>query len=239
MLIYKVTCTYTKKIYIGLTTRDIEQRKRDHLYEVYNTKRKTNYFHDAIRKYGIDNFTWEILGYCDTLDELKQAEILCIDFFNSNNKLYGYNLTKGGAGILGVKWTEERRSAFSDKMTGRVISDETKEKISKKAKGRKYSQEILEKKKGVNLKTINIKELKQFKNEGKTITWLSHYFNVSEKTISNRLKDLGLTNSLKNYSTIDINYLQELREQGLSYRKIAVIVGIPHRIVYQRLNPTV
>jgi len=57
----------------------------------------------AIRKYKKHNFKWEILGYCKTYEELDNCEKECISFFNSNNKIYGYNLIEGGSGCKGIK----------------------------------------------------------------------------------------------------------------------------------------
>lgn len=43
-----------------------------------------------------------ILGYCETFKELNKSEKTCIEFYQSNNKLYGYNITNGGQGITGL-----------------------------------------------------------------------------------------------------------------------------------------
>jgi group I intron endonuclease len=95
--IYKVTNVINKKIYIGYTN-NLKVRKSKHKR---NSQRGCSHFYNAILKYGWDNFTWEVI-YCSTdknhcLNEMEPYFIKEYDSINS-----GYNLTKGGAGVIGV-----------------------------------------------------------------------------------------------------------------------------------------
>jgi hypothetical protein len=69
-------------------------------------------FNSAIKKYGFENFTYEILfktSFTKDLEKLKdvlnQMEIAFIEYYNSFNN--GYNLTKGREGALGVKLSQD------------------------------------------------------------------------------------------------------------------------------------
>jgi hypothetical protein len=59
----------------------------------------------------------------------------------------GLNMTTGGRGTIGLKYSEERRAAISVKSTGRVHSPETRAKISaaKQKNPHKYTEEQLKK----------------------------------------------------------------------------------------------
>lgn len=99
-VIYKVTNLVNQKIYIG-KTYDFEKRKREHLYDIGDDIP----FHRALKKYGLENFSWEIIDNANSDEELREKEIYwikklnsCIHFENSN----GYNITIGGEG--GVSW---------------------------------------------------------------------------------------------------------------------------------------
>jgi group I intron endonuclease len=147
-LIYKVTNIQNKKIYIGFTTQTLEIRKQGHIHFSQLKSRRQSYFHDAIKSYGVNNFKWEILGYCGTLDGLKEAEIECIYFFRSFGSdgsnfdtIYGYNHTFGGEGIFGYKCTENQKQRRSEVSKGRVKSSETRKKLSEANKGRKFTEE--------------------------------------------------------------------------------------------------
>lgn len=52
--------------------------------------------HKAIYKYGIENFSIEILEECD-ISLLDEKEIYYIELLNSNDKKIGYNVSKGGS----------------------------------------------------------------------------------------------------------------------------------------------
>ena len=97
MLIYKITNQINNKCYIGQTIKSGEQRWKEHKAHAFgshpNDQNKTLY--QAIRKYGVDNFTFEILqDNIETYEQLDKAEIYWIDFYNSFVK--GYNETFGG-----------------------------------------------------------------------------------------------------------------------------------------------
>ena len=154
-IIYKYTSP-SGKSYIGQTTSSIK-RKSKHRRESRFLKTK---FAAAIRKYGFENFKYEILFQSEQLtnpQELKELlnikEIEFISLYDSINN--GYNLSIGGKGCLGYKHTEEWKEAaskrmlgnqyslgftkseeerkhLSEKMTGHFVSEETKEKIGNK-----------------------------------------------------------------------------------------------------------
>ena len=98
-VIYKVTNLINKKIYIGQTI-DIVQRKRNHKSDSYNINSQGyNYaLHKAIRKYGWNNFYWEILEEISNDDPsiMNEREIYYITLYKSYKK--GYNETFGGGG---------------------------------------------------------------------------------------------------------------------------------------------
>ena len=91
--VYKITNKINNKSYIGIST-DIENRWKQHKSE-YNHKREANkLLYKAFNKYGIENFTFEILEECPS-EELDSKEAFWIDYFNS--KVDGYNATVGNA----------------------------------------------------------------------------------------------------------------------------------------------
>lgn len=95
MGIYKITNTINNKCYIGLS-RDIEYRWKEHKYKaIHNKKCKNKPLYNAFKKYGIDNFVFEVLKECKE-DELSDLEIFYINKYKSNNNKYGYNITGGG-----------------------------------------------------------------------------------------------------------------------------------------------
>jgi group I intron endonuclease len=137
-IIYKVTNRVNGKVYIGQTAFTLEVRKSHH---IHSSKRMSpHYFHRAIRKYGQDAFTWEIICSCFSKDEADAKERELIKFFGSKVPS-GYNMTDGGEGTIGFSLSEESRDKISKKLTGYKHSDETRAIMSKARTGRKLSDE--------------------------------------------------------------------------------------------------
>ena len=143
MIIYKATNLVNLKCYIGQTKFSLKYRKKTHLW--FRKKLTCPYFHYAIKKYGKDNFKWEILCECDTKDELDEMEFHFIKQYKSYYKENGYNLTLGGGGCLEYKLTKEQIKKLSDSHKGKVFTEEHRKNISESRKGTKASEETRKK----------------------------------------------------------------------------------------------
>jgi len=131
MYIYKTTNLINGKIYIGQSTRN----KADTL-EYFGSGILIKY---AIKKYGILNFSKEILyDDIDSKKELDHTEKWAIKIYNSQNKDIGYNIANGGEGRGSV--TKETRQKISNASKGRIVSKKTRSKMSLAASGIKCSE---------------------------------------------------------------------------------------------------
>ena len=95
--IYKITNKINGKIYIGQSV-DIRRRWYEHKGKLGKPGAEEYYFQKALKKYGIDNFTWEILEECepDQLNEREQYYISLYRTYVGFDDCNGYNLTRGG-----------------------------------------------------------------------------------------------------------------------------------------------
>lgn len=105
-IIYKITNLINQKVYIGKTCRSIEIRWKEHRSRAKNGS--SFYLHNAIQKYGENNFKIEAIDYADNENKINELEQYWIDFYSSNKKDNGYNLTNGGEGIKKYDWEEFR-----------------------------------------------------------------------------------------------------------------------------------
>lgn len=101
--IYLIQNKINNKVYIGLSV-DIEERWQHHrsLYLNINSKEANKPLYLAFRKYGIENFDFQILEEC-SLEELFDKEKYYIKLYDCcilDGYDKGYNLTRGGEGNL-------------------------------------------------------------------------------------------------------------------------------------------
>ena len=97
MEVYKIINRINNKIYVGITTKNIQKRFKQHIQ--HSVIPKTN-LQKAIQFYGSNNFIIESIEQCATLYELMEREKFWIDYYKSNNELYGYNMTEGGESLF-------------------------------------------------------------------------------------------------------------------------------------------
>lgn len=78
-----------------------------------------------------------ILGFCEDRKSLNESEKTCIEFFQSNNFIYGYNLTEGGeGGDIGLS------GKTYEEFYGEEKAKKLKWQHSNVLKGRKRSKEV-------------------------------------------------------------------------------------------------
>lgn len=95
--IYKITNLITEQYYIGKTINTIELRFKQHISDARNHK-DNSMLHNAMRKYGYDNFIIETIEEDIPNDALDEREIFYINFLKSKKEYGNYNLTNGGDG---------------------------------------------------------------------------------------------------------------------------------------------
>lgn len=99
--IYLITNKINNKKYVGQST-DIMYRWHQHCINI-NRSNKRSLIKSAMKHYGIDNFTFEILEVCPP-EELNEKEKFYISKYNTYylaEKSNGYNMTLGGEGQNG------------------------------------------------------------------------------------------------------------------------------------------
>lgn len=92
-IVYKITNKINNKIYIG-QTNNLKRRIQEHKHD----KRNNHPIHNAIKKYGWENFEIEILYQGENYNE---EEKKWITYYDSRNKTKGYNIVSGGQDSCG------------------------------------------------------------------------------------------------------------------------------------------
>ena len=151
--VYKHT-TPSGKVYIGITGQNPLDRWLGGLGYKDN-----QYFMRAIMKYGWNNIRHEIL-YADlSKEEACAKEMELIKECKSNDRDFGYNHSCGGEyPALGSRHTEAFKNKMRELMRGRVVTEETRKRMSQSAKGRNNREGLFGKDCGHAKRILQINE---------------------------------------------------------------------------------
>ena len=94
--IYKITNQINGKIYIGQTCNPT-RRWLEHVKLSKNSAKYGSYIHRAMSKDSVENFSFEIIASCRTLDDSNEIESFIINQYGSLDSAIGYNLTTKAA----------------------------------------------------------------------------------------------------------------------------------------------
>lgn len=142
MFVYKIKNNVNNKVYIGQTIRPIENRFQRHINDAINNIVDTH-FARAIRKYGKENFSIEMIDKANTQEELNLKEQYWIRFYDSTN--IGYNETdalyKCGGNTYMSK-TDEELEKISQKIRKTKISGKNPNSRKIKCKNINTNEEL-------------------------------------------------------------------------------------------------
>jgi len=195
--IYKYTNKNNGKVYIGQTSKTLEERAQSNGHNYCECRK----FYNAIKKYGWDAFEPEILEIVKTVEQANERERYYISEYQSTDDKYGYNIALGG--------------------DNKVMSEESKKLISKSAKerykdpannpmyGKKHSVEA--KKKQSECKTGENNPMfgkRWTENQRLRSGTKGKKLNLSEKQredLSQRARIIGLTTGIKKVLCVEDN----------------------------------
>lgn len=235
--IYRITNLLNNKVYIG-QTKDPKTRWSRHKSDAKLNKKTNYHLYDSMRKYGIDNFLFEIIVQTQNIENIDCLEIDCINLYNSTDPNIGYNNSPGGQSNklvskstrekisnslkgrisprlgyklskdekqhlsilntgntyrLGFKTSLETKNLLSEINTGKIVSLETRQKMSQSMVGKNSGSEngmFGKRSKNAKLSFEQALEIRLEYSLGQfSMLELSKKYNVSKKTILNIVKN--------------------------------------------------
>jgi group I intron endonuclease len=181
MFIYKITNTKTQEFYIGQTIKNIQYRFRKH--KELSIRGSGYKLHNAMRKYGVENFIVEVLDTANNLQQLDEKEIYYIDKL----KPY-YNILPGGQ----IRLTEKSIEKMRQSLIGKKHSKELVHKRFKKLRELENNQEFLSKRG----KSIGEAKKKTYLIEGVYfvgIEEVANHYNIGYSCANARIKSNSST----------------------------------------------
>ena len=199
MLIYKVTNQINQKSYVGKTELSLSRRKSNHLSDA---KRGCEFaFHRALRKYGEENFVWEVIEKDidkSLLDDKERHYIALYESFGPK----GYNMSEGGEGQTGWVPSGETRAKWSGQRKGK---DPWNKGMSKPKKVLTEEEKAARKADANRRRSESLKGRKTW-NAGKGGTYTRSVYKVTYKDgsvkVGSRI-ELGLTEMAISYMRRD------------------------------------
>ena len=161
--VYKITCLSSGKYYIGYS-KNVKRRFTAHKTGLKRNKHQNQHLQMSYNKYNIENFTFDILHTCNTIDEAKGLELKYLEDINIRPFLYNMHYNNSGGDTLtyhpnrteiiekrtntnAVRFNnrtkEERQQTYGKSgekngMYGRTHTDEVKTRSSEMHKGNTY-----------------------------------------------------------------------------------------------------
>lgn len=133
--IYKITNNINGMSYIGQSNNPQNRWKQHISVSKSKGNDKKSYIHNAIHKFGVDNFTFSIIGWFDDYNDKEKY------YIKEYNTLYpnGYNLTDGGEEPPHKYGEEHHCSVYQNKLVDCIIEDLLQHKYTQKEIEIKYN----------------------------------------------------------------------------------------------------
>jgi len=224
MLAYMAIHRESGRVYIGITSRTLNTRMREHLSRSVAAKTP---FSVAIRDCGIDAFDWVVLAECSTREELFALEKKYIAEFRANEPDFGFNCTRGGSGVAGFIHSEVTRTKISLSGKGRRKSVEERAKLSAAHRGRKPSEACREAWRESPVVKAWLIEFGRARS-GSTF---KHSPEAIEKIRASRKRALEEGRGCK-IRPSQLGDILRLRDEGKSYKKIGEALGVHRATVH-------
>src|SRR5690625_1604489 len=125
--VYCITNKVNGKLYVGITTKGYKNRFASHVRYSRQSRGSCRALYNAMRKYGQDAFSVELIDTASSFEEMNQLERMYIAQLGSLHP-NGYNLTDGGdAG----SFAEETRLRASKRLKGKPLSKKNRKGLIK------------------------------------------------------------------------------------------------------------
>jgi group I intron endonuclease len=246
VVVYKISSTKTPRVYVGITTGAIEKRWREHKCAANTGSARPLY--RAMRLYGVDTFSIQVIDEAVTQEELREKEIWHISQLKSHVDQSGYNLTDHGF-CYGCptkpKGEDVYRSLLTDKCVAYIRSvnllhltndDLVVELLSKF--GVSASRDcVRDARKGKSWKHLNATHPPVVKRQGfnskprtqRQIDAEAHLKTHRAKAIAVAKEVVG--SRVNPRSKLSPEHVLEIHQSALSLTKLAAFYGVSKRLV--------
>lgn len=143
--IYVITNVVDRRLYIGSTARGFYARYKEHLLDLRKKQHSNDHLQNFSDKYKVESFEFYVLEIVQDKDKIYNREQYYLDKYWKTGLLFN-TARNAEAPARGVHRSEEFKEKIRQAQIGninckgRVVSEETKEKMRKAKKGKALSE---------------------------------------------------------------------------------------------------
>lgn len=200
--IYKIKNIENNKVYIGQTCQSFQKRFWHHQWKLKNGNHDNKFLQNEWNKYGEEKFEFSIIEIVDK-SLLDEREIFWIEEYRKQNICL--NLQDGGQSVHLERFvspeTRKRVGEINrEKLTGKKLSEETKEKMSKARLNKSHI-----KKKTDSITEKQAREIKKLFVQGFSSHEIMEILNIPYKPINGIL-------SADNWKSVKVDGWEEFKQ---------------------------
>lgn len=249
--IYKITNNINGKCYIG-QSNNIQRRFQEHRSMKNNSDGTSKLLHAAILKYGIDNFSFDILE--ENIENYDEREKYWIEFYHSLASQNGYNIAEGGNAPPVLRGDNNPNTTHTNEQVQLVINLLKDTKLSTKEIAKKTGYDISSIERintGIMWRNDNINypireestkefNLNQAHNRALDIIYDLRYTKLTQKEIAIKYgvgrSTVTMINNGQNNHQPNINYPIRSKKQNKQSKAVLMIDPITGEILKEYIN---
>lgn len=218
MIVYCITNLVNGKRYVGVD-RHTNQRWASHKRRARKSGPNARQLIDRkLHEYGIENFSYEVLCECASIEDMKRKEQRHIKLFDTYvGNGHGYNLTLGGDGCVGFEMPKEKvHRGETHYQYGKRQSAESNRKRSLALKGTRLGHDNPAKRPDVRAKISRAAK----KRIGKKNP--NFRYDISRDMLNTYYIDQRhcLSDTAQHFGCSEATVVRKLKEYGISKRQV-------------------
>ena len=171
-VIYSIDCTKNGKCYIGRTS-DPKRRQQDHFCALRGKRHRNAHLQSAFNKYGEKAFLWKVMMECESEQHARYNEQWFLKKMWHLDCLFNLASSSEGGGYKGRIVSDETRKRMSEAAKRTFSNPEARKKLSESRKGFKMSEEQKAKLSAIHKGKVLTEEHKKKMGEAQKRAWIN------------------------------------------------------------------